>query len=239
MASRTSSMFTNGGKKTIVAAAAVIIVIAVIGVIVFFLHLKNGYVTTDNARISAPLVSVSTMNYCQVIGLNVDLGDYVKQGQQLAEVGQPRSFDPSTQQGLKANPLGDYVIESPIDGYVAAVWTYRGATLGAGSQIVTLFDYSDIWVTANIDENDIGRIHPGQEVDVTLDCLGGAVVKGSVQGIAPATAASFSLLSGAGSTDANFTKVAQVIPVKITLENADELSFIIPGSSVKVKIKTR
>ena len=238
MASRMSSMFSNR-RKVIIWAVAIVLIIAVIGLAAFFIHQGNGYVKTDNARISAPLVSVSTMNYCQVIELNSDLGDFVKKGQQLAQVGQLRSFDTSTQQGLKADPLGDYIIESPIDGYVAAVWTYPGATLGAGSQIVTLFDSCDIWVTANIDENDIRHVHPGQQVDVTLDCLGGAIIKGKVQGIAPATAASFSLLSGAGNTDANFTKVAQVVPIKITLDTTNDLDFIIPGTSVEVKIKTR
>lgn len=238
MASRMSSMFSNR-RKVMMWAVAIILIVAVIGLAAFFIYQRNGYVKTDNARISAPLVSVSTLNYCQVIELNADLGNFVKKGQQLAQVGQLRSFDPSTQQGLKANPLGDYIIESPIDGYVAAVWTYPGATLGAGSQIVTLFDSSDIWVTANIDENDIRHVHPGQQVDVTLDCLGGAVIKGKVQGIAPATAASFSLLSGSGSTDANFTKVAQVVPVKITLDTTNDLDFIIPGTSVEVKIQTR
>ena len=67
-------------------------------------------------------------------------------------------------------------------------------------------------------------IIPGQTAEVTVDSLGGKVLKGKVQGIAPATASSFSLLPSSN-TSANFTKVAQVVPVKITLDNTTGLSL--------------
>ena len=120
---------------------------------------------------------------------------------------------------------------------MAAVWTYPGAIISAGSPIVTLFDDSNIWVTANIDENKIDEVRPGQTVEVTVDSLGGTVLKGKVQGITPATASSFSLLP-ASNTSANFTKVSQVVPVRITLDNTDGLALI-PGSSVEVKIAVK
>jgi multidrug resistance efflux pump len=195
------------------------------------------YISTDNATVGAPLISVSSLAAGQVIGVNVGIGDRVQKQQAVAEVGTPRFSDNSSRQGFVATPGSGTTVEAPITGYVAAVWTYPGAIIGAGSPIITLFDDSNIWVTANIDENKIKDIRPGQEADVVVDSLGGAVLKGKVQGITPATASVFSLLPSSNSS-ANFTKVSQVVPVRITLNNIDGLALI-PGSSVEVKINIK
>ncbi len=165
------------------------------------------------------------------------IGDRVQQQQTVAEIASPRYSDGGAHQGFSAIPGSRASVEAPVSGYVAAVWTYPGAVIAAGSPIVTLFDDSSIWVTANINENQIKDIRPGQVVDVTVDCLGGVTLKGKVEGVSRATASNFSLLPS-GSTSANFTKVAQVVPVRITLDNIDGLSLI-PGSSVEVKIDTK
>jgi multidrug resistance efflux pump len=192
------------------------------------------YISTDNAAIGAPLISVSSLAAGQVIKVDVGIGDRVKPQQSIAEVGTPRFSDSSARQGFSASPGGGYAVEAPIAGYVAAVWTYQGAIISPGSPIITLFDDSNIWVTANIDENKINKIRPGQVAEVRVDSLGGVVLKGKVQGIAPATSSSFSLLPSSN-TSANFTKVSQVVPVRITLDNSGGYALI-PGSSVEVKI---
>lgn len=189
-------------------------------------HQGSQYVTTDNAYIDAPLISVSSLAVGQIISVNVDIGDRVKRQQAVAEIGTPPFSSSSSIQGVAA----------PVSGYVVAVWTYPGAIVEPGSQIVTLFDDSNIWVMANIDENKIQSVRPGQEVEVTVDSLGGAVIKGKVQGISPATANFFLLPQQ--SSSGSFSKVVQVVPVKITLEKTDGLRLI-PGSSVEVKIFTR
>lgn len=195
------------------------------------------YLSTENAAIGAPLISVSSLAAGQVIGVNVGIGDRVQKQQVIAEVGTPRFSDSGARQGFMATPGSGTSVEAPIAGYVAAVWTYPGAIIGAGSPIITLFDDSHIWVTANIDENKIKDVRPGQEAEVIVDSLGGAVLKGKVQGITPATASVFSLLPSSNSS-ANFTKVSQVVPVRIALDNIDGLSLI-PGSSAEVKINIK
>ncbi len=197
---------------------------------------NSQYVATDNARISAPLIAVSTLAAGQIISLNVDVGSRVELGQSVAEVGAPRLSNSTTMQGFQPAPAKGNAVEAPISGFVAAVWTYPGAMVSPGTPIVTLFDTSNIWVSANIDEAKINRVRPGQTVEVTVDSLG-VTLTGKVQGISPATAANFSLLPQSN-TDANFIKVGQAVPVKITLEKADGL-LLIPGSSVEVKIFTR
>lgn len=195
------------------------------------------YVSTDNATIGAPLIPVGSLSPGQVISVSVGIGDHVQRQETVAEVGTPRFSDSADRQGFEATPDSGTAVEAPVSGYVAAVWTYPGAVVGAGSPIITLFDNSKIWVTANINENDIQKVHPGETAEVTVDCLGGAVLKGKVEGITPATASMFSLLPSSNTT-ANFTKVSQVVPVRITLDNTAGLALI-PGSSVEVKIAVK
>ncbi|MBN1375950.1 MAG: HlyD family secretion protein [Dehalococcoidia bacterium] len=200
-------------------------------------HESYTYVSTDNARLAAPLIPVSALSACQVIEMDVDCGSYVEKGQKIATVGQPRPDNVVDRQGLKEIPMGRAGIESPVNGYVAAVWTYPGALLNAGSPLVTIYDNSNTWVNANIAETQLHRIEPGQEVQVTVDSLGGLKLKGMVTGISAATAATFSLLPQNTATG-NFIKVVQVVPVKISLENTGS-HVLVPGTSVEVKIKVR
>jgi multidrug resistance efflux pump len=222
-------------KSRITIALAVAAVGIAIGIGLYLQGLR--YVTTDNASIGAPLISVSSLSAGQIVSVNVGIGDRVEQKDAVAEIASPHFSDGGSLQGFRAVSGSGAPVEAPVSGYVAAVWTYPGAVVGAGSPIVTLFDDSSIWVTANVNENKIRDIRPGQIVDVTVDCLGGAVLRGKVEGIARATASSFSLLPS-GSSSANFTKVAQVVPVRISLDSTDGL-MLIPGSSVEVKIHIR
>ncbi len=195
------------------------------------------YVSTTNANISAPLISVGALAPCQIISLNTDYGSYVEKGERIAVVGAPRSDNPLNMQGLQDIPIGRSNVESPVNGYIAAVWTYPGAVVAAGQPIVTVYDISETWVLANVTETDIYRIKPGQEVQITVDSLGGTNLKGHVEGIAAATAGKFSIIPQSNTT-ANFIKVAQVVPVKIAIDNPGSY-ILIPGTSVEVKITIR
>jgi multidrug resistance efflux pump len=233
---RIKSVFsTRRGQIIFSVVCAFVIGGAALGINILYQNYK--YMSTNNASISAPLIPVGALTSCQIISLDVDYGSYVERGQRIAIVGMPRSDNPTNKQGLKEIPAGRASIESPVNGYVAAVWAYPGAVISAGQPIITVYDISETWVKANIAETDIYRLKPGQEVEIRIDSLGGAMLKGHVEGIAAATAASFSLL-GQSNTNVNFTKVAQVVPVKISLGNPDNY-ILIPGTSVEVKITTR
>jgi multidrug resistance efflux pump len=223
-------------KITLIVIAIIVVGAGAVFGINYFVQ-KSHFVTTNNASIGAPLISVSSLSAGQVVDVKVSIGDRVTQQQTIAEVATPQFSDVGARQGFNATPGSGATVEAPVSGYVAAVWTYPGAVIGAGSPIVTLFDDSQVWVTANVDENKINIIRAGQAAEVTVDSLGGKVLKGKVQAVTPATASSFSLLPSSN-TSANFTKVAQVIAVRIALDNTAGLSLI-PGSSVEVKISTK
>lgn len=230
-----SSLSTTQGKVIFI-----VTVVMVLGALVTFGILgyqSYMYVSTDNARIAAPLISVPALAASQVISLEVDVGSYVEKGQRIATMGVPRPDSPADRQGLKEIPLGRASLDAPVSGYVAAVWSYPGQIVSPGASVVTLYDASNTWVMANISEADMHRIQPGQDVEIKVDSLGGASLAGSVDGIAAATAATFSLMPQ-NNTTGNFIKVAQVVPVKIAVKNPANY-VLLPGSSVEVRITTR
>jgi multidrug resistance efflux pump len=230
-----SGLSTTRGK--VIFIVALVVVLGGLVIIGFLAYQNYKYVSTDNARISAPLIAVPALASSQIISLDVDLGSYVERGQKLAVMGVPRPDTPADRQGLKDIPLGRASLDAPVSGYVAAVWSYPGQVVSAGASIVTLYDASNTWVTANISEADLHRVQPGQEVEVTVDSLGGVKLKGKVDGISAATAATFSLMPQ-NNTTGNFIKVAQVVPVKISVDNPGNY-VLIPGTSVEVRITTR
>jgi multidrug resistance efflux pump len=230
-----SGLSTTRGK--VIFIVALVVVLGGLVTIGFLAYQNYKYVSTDNARISAPLIAVPALASSQIISLDVDLGSYVERGQKLAVMGVPRPDTPADRQGLKDIPLGRASLDAPVSGYVAAVWSYPGQVVSAGASIVTLYDASNTWVTANISEADLHRVQPGQEVEVTVDSLGGVKLKGKVDGISAATAATFSLMPQ-NNTTGNFIKVAQVVPVKISVDNPGNY-VLIPGTSVEVRITTR
>jgi membrane fusion protein, multidrug efflux system len=126
-------------------------------------------------------------------------------------------------------------VRSPLSGIVAARLGSAGGTVSAGQPIYALVDPTQIWVKANIDEDKFGRVQPGQAVEVHVDALGRSF-PGRVESVTPASAATFSLLPSQN-TSGNFTKVTQLVPVKISVETG---GVVLPlGTSAEVKIQVR
>ena len=115
-----------------------------------------------------------------------------------------------------------------------------GNRVRAGQTLAALVE-PEVWVVGNFKETQLGRMHPGMPVEVSIDSLSGKTVEGTIESISPASGAQFALLPADNATG-NFTKVVQRVPVRITL-NPDSLkgleAAIRPGLSVVVSVKVR
>jgi membrane fusion protein (multidrug efflux system) len=101
--------------------------------------------------------------------------------------------------------------------------------------VLTVVDPSKLWVLAQIEETKVGRVQVGQPADLKVDSLG-KTLKGRVTAVNRASSATFSLLP-ASNASGNFTKVTQLVPVKISLDYGDEP--LVLGSSVEVRIRVK
>jgi len=90
------------------------------------------------------------------------------------------------------NPRQVVNITSPMDGVIIDRPVELGETVtgsgsfNAGTVIATVADLSTMQVKAGVNEVDIGKIHEGQPVRVTLDAFPREVVPGTIKRIAPA-----------------------------------------------------
>lgn len=195
------------------------------------------YVSTDNAQLTGTPIQVGSMNAGRVDALMPTVGSTVHKGDTLAQVALPTNIG-TAQNGqpeldFLASGNSTVDVQAPVDGVVLAVPTTPGATVQAGQPLVTMVDPTQLWVNANIEETSIDRLKVGQPVTVHVDALG-ADVPGRVEAITPATANTFSLLPSANSSG-NFTKVTQLVPVRIALNLGSQPGLL--GSSVEVKIR--
>lgn len=98
---------------------------------------------------------------------------------------------------------------------------------------MTIVDPTQLWVNANIEETNIGRVKVGQPVVVHIDALN-ADVPGKVEAVTPATANTFSMLPSSNASG-NFTKVIQLVPVRIAVNLGNQPLLL--GANVEVKIR--
>jgi multidrug resistance efflux pump len=195
------------------------------------------YVGTDNAQLTGTPIQVGSMNAGRVESVLPTVGSSVHKGDKVAVIDLPSQVGTAQNGQAKLDFLGagdsTTTVQSPIDGVVLSVPTTQGATVQAGQALITVVDPSQMWVNANIEETNLSRIKVGQPVTVHVDALG-TDVAGRVESITPATASSFSLLPSSN-TSGNFTKVTQLVPVRIGVNLGNQPALL--GSSVEVSIK--
>ena len=71
-------------------------------------------------------------------------------------------------------------LNSPIDGFITVKSADVGEVLQAGSPVFTVVDLNDIWLTAYVDETELGRVRLDQPVDVKIDTYPNKIYKGHI-----------------------------------------------------------
>ena len=128
-------------------------------------------------------------------------------------------------------------ITSPITGTVVKNDGAANQTVAAGTPLAVIADTSNLYIGVNVEETDIMKIHLGQLVDVRLDAYPHRTFKGQVTEIDPATQTYFTNTTSF-STSGTYTKVTQLIPIKVTIENKENLPLVFGmNASVKVHLK--
>nr|WP_321457328.1 HlyD family secretion protein [uncultured Cohaesibacter sp.] len=128
-------------------------------------------------------------------------------------------------------------IRAPRDGALGQIGVHVGQYVTAGTTATYLVP-RDIWVVANYKETQLEKMLVGEPVRFAVDAQGGAIFMGRVERFSPATGSEFSVLKSDNSTG-NFTKVAQRIPVRISIDdNQANVEQLVPGMSVITWVDT-
>lgn len=106
----------------------------------------------------------------------------VRQAQALAAAGAANASQ--AQAGAQAARIraSRAHLRAPFDGFVGRVFLSAGAPVGPGVPVVSLVSASG-WVTADVDESDVGGIRTGQVARITADAYPGRTLSGRVTDI--------------------------------------------------------
>ncbi len=190
------------------------------------------FVYTDNSRIDGTLVKVVAENRGQVVQLPYDTDDFVQKDRVIATLRGTTAVGVPSDIGSQKF-FYQYVL-APVSGMVVSRAVNPGDTVAAGQPLLTIANLDDIWVIANIDENEIRRVKPGQRVDIHVDATD-EILQGKVEFIVPSTT---SIVQQGGSQPLVVAANTQDVPVRISFEQKDR-GRLYPGLSTEVTIYTR
>ena len=142
------------------------------------------------------------------------------------------------------------VVTAPFDGTVGRRSAEVGSIVSPGQPLVAVLEDGASWITANFKETQIAEMDAGDPAEVRVDAFPGAIFRGRVESLSPATGARYALLPPDNATG-NFTKVVQRVPVRIALESVEGKRGGLPdraagarpslpvGLSVDVRVRVR
>ena len=130
--------------------------------------------------------------------------------------------------------LKERQILSPVDGIIDIIFKNPGEYVEDANEILILHNPENIWVEANIEEDQIRHLEIGQPVKVDFNAYPFASFKGEVTHIGRITLSDLAI-SKSDLSDNRARKLTQRIPVKIKLIDKPEITA--PGMLVEVNIQ--
>ncbi|QGP91664.1 p-hydroxybenzoic acid efflux pump subunit AaeA [Neomoorella glycerini] len=230
-------------KRRMIITVVLLLALAGAGGIAYYYHYQAvNYASTDDARVAADTVTVSPEIPGKLLAWLVQEGDMVKAGQVLGrqDLGAALTSSAVSPQALgsTAGVLAQKAeITAPVGGQVIQSRAVAGEMVAPGTPLAVIADTAHLYISANIKETVIEKVKPGQVVDIKIDAYPGRTFSGRVASISGATTSVFSLLP-AQNASGNYTKVTQVVPVKIQLLDAGDVKLM-PGMNATVRIHIR
>ncbi len=132
---------------------------------------------------------------------------------------------------------------APARGRVTDLRTDVGHFAQPGAPVMTLIVMHDLWVSADMTENNLGNIKIGDEAAIVLDAMPGQILKGRVRGIGGGVSSGQQSPPGALPTVQNsrdWLRQAQRIPVAVEIDAGDmpRLKGVYVGGQAEVLVYT-
>jgi membrane fusion protein (multidrug efflux system) len=125
-------------------------------------------------------------------------------------------------------------VKAPFPGIVVKRYRHLGDFASAGSPILSMYNPDLLFVEANLEEDRLPGVEPGNSVRIELDAFA-EPFKGRVVWINKSTGAQFALMPR-NVVSGEFTRVVQRVPVRIQIERDDRWPRIRAGLSARVAI---
>jgi membrane fusion protein (multidrug efflux system) len=159
----------------------------------------------------------------------------------LAQTGYAQIRETERQRDVKSASLEDardqlkYTkILAPFDGVVVKRYRHLGDFASPGVAVLSMYNTDLLYVTANLEEDRLPGVAPGNPVRIDVDAVAGPF-KGRVVWINKSTGAEFALMPR-NVVSGEFTRVVQRVPVRIWIEMDDRWPQLRAGLSARVSI---
>lgn len=208
--------------KILLSVTGVIVVIAAVAGVWLYNNARL-YISTDNAYVDGRQLVIGAPAAGKIVNWNGTVGTTFGAGSTVGAI-----------QVTSGNSTSDVPIPVPTNATIVQRSAVNNEFVAPGTPLAYAYNMGDLWVTANVKESYLHSLRIGEKVDVTVDSYPGVTLHGQISQIGLATANTFALLPSS-SNNANFTKVLQVVPVKVSIQGYQGLGLI-PGLSVSVRI---
>ncbi|WP_035300612.1 HlyD family secretion protein [Brevibacillus thermoruber] len=198
------------------------------GIGYYYWYQGSHYVTTEDARVAGDIYRVMPRIAGKLTMLKIHEGDVVVADQ---IVGQQDTTN------LTTSLLENAVLRTPITGTVIKTLAKEGEVVSPGQAVAMVVDEKNLYISANVEETELGRLKLGQKVDIALDAYPGKLLTGHLIEIGQATNSTFALLP-AVNTSGNFTKVTQRIPIKVAIDSTAGI-HLTPGLNAEIKVHVK
>jgi len=154
----------------------------------------------DNVRQGEPVVTLYSPDYMtgeaeylqavatSKIGLGPDAADSSNLGAAMVAAVRRKlellGLTPEEIAALRA-PSASTVVRAPIGGTVIDKQVIRGAQVNPGDVLFTVAVLDPIWITADIYEDALARIRPGQELEAETPAFPGRIFRGVIGRVSP------------------------------------------------------
>ncbi len=82
-------------------------------------------------------------------------------------------------------PISDLQIDSPVSGYITERNALPNLYAEPSTRLYTIADLSRVWVYAQMFQDDVGQLKPGDPARITVDSYSGRVFPGPIESILP------------------------------------------------------
>jgi len=132
---------------------------------------------------------------------------------------------------------------APAQGTVTDLRVDAGHFAQPGAPVMTLIAIHDLWISADMTENNLGNIDPGDDVAIVLDVMPGEVLKGKVRSVGGGVGSGQQSPAGTLPTVQNskdWLRQAQRIPVAVEFDPAElsRLKGVRIGGQAEVLVYT-
>lgn len=226
-------------KKTVLTLVIGGIAVVLVAIVGWYWFVGEYFVDTEDARVAADLVVISPEISGKIVEWNVKEGDLVRAGDVLGRQDLGTVLSTGVINASALGTVGSIAaekasIKSPIAGQVIRSSAVLGEMAVPGNNLAVVADTAQLYIQANIEEDRIGRVRVGQAVEMSIDAFPGMTFHGRVETIGRATTSTFSLIP-TQNNGGNYTKVTQIVPIKIHLLDTQGKTLLV-GMNTSIRI---